>query len=378
MAEETAQERTERATGKRVSDAREKGNVLRSRELNTTILLLASGGGLFMLGGGVLNGIGGVFRHQLAIERAAVFDDHAITEAMKATLYHVLMFMAPFFILVTLAALLAPLAFGGIAFSTKPLVIDFTKLNPITGLQRVVGLKGVIEVLKALAKFAVIAAMAVAVLWHWSSDLMALGMQGPRRALGLTGGYLLWSFLLISGAMALIAAVDVPFQRWDYYRQLKMTRQEIKDEFKETDGRPEVKGRIRTLQREYSRRRMMAAVPKADVVVVNPQHYAVALRYDQARMAAPVVVAKGADYVAFQIRSIAKSHHVPILSAPALARAIYFSTELDQEIPAGLYVAVAKVLAYVYQLRKWHRTGRDEPLTMAEELPIPDELKRGE
>lgn len=378
MAEDSAQERTEKASQKRLQDAREKGQVPRSRELNTTTVLLVAASGLLVMGSYMVKGLDRLFHSHLTIDRVQVFDDRAVGAALYDTLIRVLELMAPLFVLVTLAALLAPMALGGVTFSGEALKLDFTRLDPVKGLKRVFGPKGLMELAKALVKFAVIGAIAVALLWYWSTGLMSLGLQSVDEALGYTGGYIVWALLLISGGMALIAAVDVPFQVWDHARQLKMTRQEIKDEYKETDGQPEVKSRLRSLQREFTQRRMMAAVPQADVVVVNPQHYAVALRYDQNRMTAPVLMAKGTDYLALQIRSIAKSHNVPILSAPPLARAIYHSTEVDKEIPAGLYVSVAKVLAYIYQLRRKHRRQSDEPLTMEEELPIPDEFRREE
>ena len=376
MAEDTAQERTEQATPKRLREAREEGQLPRSRELSTMALLLSASGGILALGPGVIRGLDNIFHERLMLSKSQLFDDAAITTALKDAVTHTLEVMAPFFILVTIVALLAPMALGGVAFSGKALAFKWDRLNPIQGLKKLFGPRGLMELVKALAKFAVIGVVAVMVLWHWSGQLMALGMQPLRPALAQAIYLLAWSFLLVSAALVLIAVVDVPFQLWDFSRQMKMTRQEIRDEFKETDGRPEVKSRVRRMQREFSRRRMMAEVPKADVVVVNPQHFAVALKYDQDSMGAPVVVAKGADYIALQIRSIARSHHVPILSSPALARAIYYSTELNKEVPAGLYVAVAKILAYVYQLRRRHRADSDEPLTMEEDLPIPDDLRR--
>jgi flagellar biosynthetic protein FlhB len=182
-----------------------------------------------------------------------------------------------------------------------------------------------------------------------------------------------WSFVACSSALIIVAAIDAPFQLWQHNKQLKMTKQEIRDENKETEGRPEVKGRIRALQHELSRRRMMEAVPTADVIITNPTHYAVALSYDPSRMKAPVVVAKGADLIAANIRAVADKHHVAIVSAPPLARALYASTELDQEIPGGLYVAVATILTYVYQLRATAAAGEMPPET-PHDLPIPDEL----
>ena len=376
MAEETAQERTEKATPKRLREAREEGQVPRSRELTTMAMLMASSGGMLLLGPHIINGLDKVIHDRLSLGKRQIFDENTIINSLRDSALHTLEVMAPFFVLVTVVALLAPIALGGITFSGKALSFKWDRLDPVQGLKKLFGPRGLMELVKALAKFAVVAAVSVMVLWHWSGQLVSLGMQPLRPALAQTTHLLGWSFLLISCALILIAAVDVPFQLWDFSRQMRMSRQEIRDEFKETDGRPEVKSRVRRMQREFSRRRMMAEVPKADVVVVNPEHFAVALKYDQESMGAPVVVAKGADYIALQIRSIARSHRVPILSAPTLARAIYYSTELNKEIPAGLYVAVAKVLAYVYQLRRKHHRDSDEPLTMKEELPVPEDLRR--
>lgn len=376
MAETTGQERSEKATAKRRQEAREEGNVPRSRELTTTAVLLTAAAGLLLLGGHMAEGLNRLLHTGLNISKAQIFSDDAVLAALKEGMVQALTLMAPLLLMIAAAAILAPMALGGFTFSTKALGFNPARMDPIKGLQKVFGPSGFMEVIKALVKFALVAGVSVAVLWHWYSDLMSLGQQAVGPALTEAAHLIGWSLLLISAAMLLVVAADVPFQLWNFGNQIKMTRQEVKDEFKETEGRPEVKGRIRQLQREYSRRRMMAAVPKADVIVVNPEHFAVALRYDQTRMGAPVVVAKGVDYLALEIRAVARAHRVPILSAPALARAIYYSTDLDKEIPAGLYVAAAKVLAYVYQLRaKGRRTG-DRPLTMKDELPIPEDLRR--
>lgn len=374
--QDTAQERTEEPTAKKRQEAQDEGQVPRSRELTTMAVLLVASASLLMLGGHIVGGIDSVFYERLTIDREDLFDRATIPIALEETVVQALTFMAPFFILVVLVAALGPVALGGFAFSGKAVALKFDRLDPIKGLKKIFGPQGLMELAKALGKFAVIATTGVLVLWSWTNDFLSLGMQSVDKALA-QGGYLLaWALFLVSSSLVLIAAVDVPFQLWNHTRQLRMTKQEVKDEQKETDGQPEVKNRIKNLQREFSQRRMMAEVPKADVVVVNPEHYAVALRYDQDSMSAPVVVAKGVDYIALQIRSIAKSHKVPLLSAPALARALYHSTELNKEIPAGLYVAVAKVLAYIYQLRRAHRADSEKPVSMSEDLPIPDELRR--
>lgn len=202
-----------------------------------------------------------------------------------------------------------------------------------------------------------------------------LGSEPLRSGLAHTAHIVGWSFLAVSSVLVLIAAVDVPFQLWDHSNKLKMTKQEVKDEQKQTEGNPEVKGRIRAVQRQMSQQRMMADIPTADVVVTNPTHYAVALRYDQEGSGAPVVVAKGADLIAGQIRKVAAANEVAIVEAPPLARALYFNTDIGQEIPAGLYVAVAQLLAYIYQLKHMHTTGRETPAPPAD-LPVPEELLR--
>jgi flagellar biosynthetic protein FlhB len=233
-----------------------------------------------------------------------------------------------------------------------------------------------IELVKALAKFLLIGTISTLILWSLRDQLLTLGMQEVNVAMADLGYLVVWVFLAISSSLLLIALIDVPFQLWNHNRQLKMTKQELKDESKETDGNPEQKGRIRQMQIELSQQRMMQDVPQADVVITNPTHYAVALRYDQSGDGAPMVVAKGADIMAQQIRMVADANEVPILEAPPLTRAVYYNTEIGEEIPAGLYIAIAQVLAFVFQLRRYNNRGGKKPHINTEDLPIPDELKR--
>ncbi|MFA7095480.1 MAG: flagellar biosynthesis protein FlhB [Gammaproteobacteria bacterium] len=376
MAEESGQERTERATGKRLREAREKGQIPRSRELNNMVMMLAASGGLVLLGQGMLQSLQGILRQAFQVERDSLFDPVAMLQSFGHLFGDALMLLAPFLLLMIVAAVIGPLAIGGWSFSAQALTLKWERLNPVKGLGKIFSWRGLVELGKALAKFAVVATVAVTLLWNLASELLGLGFEPYERAFDHAVSLFVKAFIILSASLVLIAAVDVPFQLWDYARQLRMTRQEVKDEFKETEGRPEVKSRIRRLQRELAQRRMMEEVPKADVVITNPTHYAVALRYDQDKMKAPRVVAKGSDLVAARIRAVASEHRVPIFSAPPLARAIYFSTEIGREIPAGLYVAVAQVLAYVYQLKTWAPGGaRPEPPA---DLPVPEEfLKRG-
>jgi flagellar biosynthetic protein FlhB len=372
MAAETGQERTEQATPKRLREAREKGQVPRSKELNSMALLMAAGGGFLLMGESILTGIQDILSNGLAIEHARTMDKYTVVEVFGNTLLQSLLVLAPIFLLLTVVVIMTPLGLGGWSFSTKAISFKWEKLDPIKGVGRIFALRGLMELIKVLAKFVLVAAISAMILWSLIDEILGLGAESLKPALAHAANLCGWSFLASSSVLIIIAVIDVPFQLWQHAKQLKMTKQEVKDEAKETDGRPEVKGRIRALQQELSQRRMMEAVPEADVVITNPTHYAIALRYDQHNMQAPVVVAKGADLVAARIRMLADQHSVAIVSAPPLARALFASTELNQEIPAGLYVAVANVLSYVYQLNAIE-IG-DEMPEQPTDLPIPDEL----
>ena len=372
MAAETGQERTEQATPKRLREAREKGQVPRSKELNSMALLMAAAGGFLLMGETVLTGMQDILSNGLAIENVRNMDKYSVVEILGSTLVQSLLVVAPIFLLLTVVVIMTPVGLGGWSFSTKAISFKWEKIDPIKGVGRIFAWRGLMELVKVLAKFGLVAAISAMILWSLIDEILGLGAESLKPALAHVANLCGWSFLASSSALILIAAIDVPFQLWQHAKQLKMTKQEIKDEAKETDGRPEVKGRIRALQQELSQRRMMEAVPEADVVITNPTHYAIALRYDQYNMQAPVVVAKGADLVAARIRMVADQNSVAIVSAPPLARALYASTDLNREIPAGLYVAVANVLSYVYQLNAIE-TG-DEIPEQPTDLPIPDEL----
>ena len=373
MAENTAQERTERATPKRLREAREKGQVPRSRELNSMTLLMASAGGFLLMGDSILSGLRDMLQHGLSVKNAQSINAHGLIEILASTALQSLLLVAPFFLLITVVILATPIGLGGWSFSLKAISFKWEKLDPVKGLGRIFALRGLMELSKVLAKFALVAGISAIILWSLIDELVGLGDEPLEMAISHVARLCGWSFISCSSGLIVVALIDVPFQLWQHNKQLKMSKQEVKDETKETDGRPEVKGRIRALQQELSQRRMMEAVPAADVIITNPTHYAVALSYDQFKMKAPVVVAKGADLIAANIRAVAKQHNVAIVSAPPLARALYASTELDQEIPAGLYVAVATILTYVYQLRTTYANGNAPP-DVPEDLPIPDEL----
>ncbi|MFD2112954.1 flagellar biosynthesis protein FlhB [Thiorhodococcus fuscus] len=369
MAEnENGQEKSEAPTGKRVRDAREKGQIARSRELNTVVVLLAGATSLLLFGGYFGTRIANLMTDALDLERGLIFDPALMVSHLAALIERALLILAPLFVILVVVALLGPLLIGGINFSSKSLTPKFSKLNPISGIKRVFSVTGLMELVKGIGKFvlvALVAGLAIKMIW---GTLLALGDQPVEQAIVQTGRMAAWVFLIASIALIAVAAIDVPFQLWNHNKQLKMTLQEVKDEFKETEGKPEVKGRIRQLQMEASRRRMMTEVPKADVVITNPTHYAVALQYQPATMRAPRLLAKGTDATAKVIRDIAEEHQITLVEAPRVARAIYFTTDLDQDIPGGLFVAVARILAYVYQLKR-----DDLGVDLPDELPVPDE-----
>lgn len=372
MAETDREERTENATAKRLEQAREKGQVPRSQDLNTTLLLLLSSLALLVLGPTMLGGLSELVRNGLSIRPDELLHSDRLIAVLVADFRFAFVVLTPFLLVTVVASLLGPLALGGWTFSGESLTFNLDKLNPVKGLGRLFSSHGLVELVKSIAKVALVGGVAAAMLWHLRGRILALRYE-PLAPAAAHGAHLIGvSLLVLSAALALIAAIDVPYQIWSHGRQLRMTRQEVKDEFKETEGDPQIRARVRRMQREMAQRRMMEEVPKADVVVTNPTHFAVALRYDQGKMGAPRVVAKGADLVAFRIRSVAEAHAIPIFSAPPLARALYHRTQLDQEIPAALYVAVAQVLAYVYHLRTAREQGFDEPPPPTD-LPVPDD-----
>jgi len=362
-------ERTEQPTQKRIDEARKKGQVPRSVELNTAAVVLVVGAGLHLLGGHLGSGMADLMRVGLSFSREQALDETLAVSAFAGSMMNALLTLAPLLGLTVVAALSAPLLIGGWNLSFGVLAPDFSRLSPLSGLKRIFSMRGLVELSKAFLKFLLVAAVAVVFLWLHTDDLLALGAQPIASAVGnaltLSGN----AFLLLAGALAIIAAIDVPFQLWQHSQSLKMTRHEIREEMKESEGSPEVKGRIRQVQEALARRRMMQEIPKADVIVVNPTHFAVALRYDDQRMRAPIVVAKGADEIAAKIREVAGEHFIPIFEAPPLARALFRHVAIGGEVPASLYVAVAQVLTYVYHVRTAQRSGSTPPPPPTIETP---------
>ncbi len=376
MAEsESGQDKTEDPTEKRKQDSREKGEVARSKELNTLAVMLAGAGALLVFGGVLAQDLLEIMRLNFSLPREVLLNTDSMVQYLLHSGKIALVAVQPILTVLLIAAVLGPISLGGWLFAASSLAPKFSRMNPASGLKRMFSSTALIELLKAFAKFLIVLCVALSVLSSDIDDLLRIAHEPLEQALIHSVLLVGWSTLWIACGLLVIAAVDVPVQLYQSHKKLLMTKQEIRDEHKDQEGRPEVKQRIRQLQREMSQRRMMAAIPEADVVITNPTHYAVALKYDPEKGSAPVLLAKGSDFLALKIREIAVANEVLLLESPALARSIYYSTELEQEIPAGLYLAVAQVLAYVYQIRQ-HRAGKGKRPDPLKDLPIPPDLRR--
>lgn len=373
MAEDSDAEKTEPASAKRLEQAREEGDVPRSREIGTFTVLMASGTALWTMGEGVVRHMNSALVSGLSLDREQVFNADVLLIRVGVDVTQVLLACLPLAALVMAVALASPLLIGGWLFSVNSLMPNFGRMNPLKGLGNMISMHALVELLKAIVKTILVSIVAWMMIRHLKDDVLALALEPLKLGAAHMAHMIGVSFLTMVGALGLIALIDGPYQLWHYADKLKMTRQEVIQESKESDGNPQVKAKIRSLQREMARRRMMSAVPTADVVVTNPTHYAVALKYSDGKMRAPQVVAKGSDAVAAKIREIAKENNVPIMEAPPLARALYQYAELGDEIPEGLYTAVAEVLAYVFQLKVFNNRGGKRP-ERPSKIEVPPEL----
>ena len=354
MSEQDQEDRTEEPTEKRLREAREKGDVPRSRELGNVAVLGVTALALMSLASGLGDASQGWLRQALMVDPAVLGHPDRLIPHAAALMAGLMMPVLPVIAAALAACFIAPALMGGLRFSNKALQPDFKRLNPMSGLKRIYGKEGFAELLRSLLRVVLIIGVGGWVVWSAFDDMLAMPRMSLHSAIGTGLDTAVTALLAMAGSLALLAAIDVPWQRWQHRSKLKMTKQEIRDELKQTEGNPEIKARVRQVARQMSQRRMMEAVPTADVVVMNPTHYAVALKYDPANMRAPKVVAKGVDELALLIRDAAQRHGIAVLEAPPLARALYRTAQVDQEIPVKLYAAVAQVLSYVFQLRRWH------------------------
>ena len=372
MAEESDLEKTEPASSRRLEQAREEGQVPRSREVGAFLILLVAASAFWSIGPWMMQRTAALVRRGLIFDESQLRDPQSMMLRFTDLSLDALLSLAPLILALVVAALASPFFLGSWNFSLKTLSLDLGRLDPIKGLSRLVSWSGLAELVKAVAKALLVAGVAIWVLWSQRDEIFSIFGQSIATGLSSAGHLVSYSFLMIVMAMLLIVAVDVPFQLWQYHDKLKMSKDEVRQEGKEMEGNPEVKGRIRQLQREAARKRMMGAVPTADVIVTNPTHFAVALAY-KSGMGAPKVLAKGMGEIALRIREIGAENGVPMLEAPPLARALYRHADIDQEIPSALYAAVAEVLAYVYQLANWRQLGGNYPIP-PREIAVPPDL----
>jgi len=375
MASDDGGERTEDPTPKRIEEARKKGQIARSKELGTAAVLIGTAIALIIVGSDLSRAMAQIMKAGLSLKREQIFDPKVMLHVWEQIANELIAPMGWLFFIVTVAAFIGNTLLGGMNVSSDAMMPKFSKMSPFNGFKRMFGIQAAVELVKSIAKVSVVGGVMWWLLsWQFANILgLSTGILPGSAfdALNLVA----WIFFTLCCSLLLIAAIDVPYQIWNHKKQLKMTKQEIKDEYKGSEGSPEVKNRIRQLQMEMSNRRMMSDVPEADVIVTNPTHYSVALKYKSDGPGAPVVVAQGVDEIALKIREIAREYDIPVMQSPALARAIFHSTEVGEVIPEGLYVAVAQILAYIFQLNNFRKGKGKRPKALPKEFDIPKHLR---
>ena len=365
MSDDDSSQRTEQPTARRLRRARDEGQVARSVELSAAAVTLSATLMFFMMGGAWLNSLSDYFAAGFTFDRKLLETPALLPAAFASQLTHAFMLLLPVLLVVLVVAVLAAGATGGYLFSLDSVLPKASKLNPITGLKRMFGPTAAVELLKALLKVSIVSVVLLLLVDRHSAELLMLGSMALKPALALAGSLISESALWLTFSLVFIAMIDVPYQRFTFMKRMRMTKQEIMDEMKDMEGRPEVKAQIRRRQREVANARMMQKVKEADVIITNPEHFAVALSYDPSSDGAPILLAKGADHMALRIRTEANNHGIEIFAAPELARALYFTTNLEQAIPDALYFAVAQVIAYVFGL------GQVQPGIAPMARPVP-------
>ncbi len=372
MAEDSDLERTEPPSPRRLEEARRKGQVPRSRELSTFAVLMTGLLSAFWAGPALYAAIKQIMLTEFSFSHASLADPGQMPLHFISSMRIALLALMPIFLATLLAAVLTPILIGGWLFSLETLSPNFGRMNPMSGIGRMFSMRSIVEMFKTILKSGLVGGIAALTLWNERDQFLALVTMPMDSGLFYLWQMMRFTLLMSVSGIALIVLIDVPYQLWDYHKGLRMTKEEVRQEMKEMEGSPEIKSRIRQLQREAARKRMMSAIPKADVIVTNPTHYAVAIQYE-AGMRAPKVVAKGSFLLAERIIEIAKEHKVAIVRTPPFARALYHHAELGEEIPAALYTAAAEVLAYIYQLKQFQRHGGAAP-ELNDNLPVPAEL----
>ena len=351
MAEQdTSQERTEEPTAKRLEKAHEDGQVARSQELSVAAMMIGAASFMYLFGGNLMTGLSELFTSGFVFDRKDVFSDNLLPAAFGSHALQSMLVLLPLFLFTVVIALGSAGIIGGYLFSLKSLAPKLSKVNPLQGFKRMFGLKAVVDLIKALTKFSLVGLVLYLVVSQSFSAITHLGFMSVEPAMASAGEMIAKGTILVTLTLIIAAAIDIPYQIHEFNKKIRMTKQEVKDELKDTEGRPEVKAQIRRKQREMALGSMLEAVAEADVVIVNPEHFAVALSYDPSSDSAPILVAKGVDFIAENIKQKAGESGVTVFSSPSLARALYFTTEINQSVPEALYHAVAQVIAYVFSL----------------------------
>ncbi|MEY8253201.1 MAG: flagellar biosynthesis protein FlhB [Colwellia sp.] len=375
MADSDSGEKTEEPTAKKLTDARKKGQIARSKDLGTFFVLVGSACAMLLMGKPLARAMANMMSHMFSLSRQETMDINALFKVISSGIYQVIPPLLWFFFIVMLAAFIGNTLLGGMSFSSEAMMPKASKLSPAAGFKRMFGVQAAVELIKSILKFFVVFIVAFLLLSGLFEEILGLSRETIPTNFEHAITMLQWMFLVLALSIGLIVVIDAPYQVWNHNRQLKMTKQEIKDENKSTEGSPEIKGRIRRTQYEMSQRRMMQDVPESDVVITNPTHYSIALKYDAAVGGAPVVSAKGVDEMAIHIRTIAKEHQIEIIQSPALARSLYYTAEVGDDIPEELFAAVAQILAFIFQLNEHKKGNARKPTPVAKELPIPDEFR---
>ena len=375
MADSDSGEKSEEPTAKKLADARKKGQIARSKDLGTFFVLVGSACAMLVVGNTLATSMASMMRHLFSISRQEAMDVNALFKVINDGVYQIVAPLLWFFIIVALAAFIGNILLGGMSFSWEAMMPKASRLSPIAGFKRMFGAQAAVELVKSILKFFVIFMVAFLLLNGLFDEILGLSRETIPNNFEHAVTMLLWMFLVLALSIGVIVVIDAPYQVWNHNRQLKMTKQEIKDEHKSSEGSPENKGRIRRTQYELSQRRMMADVANSDVIITNPTHFSIALKYDAAVGGAPVLSAKGVDEMALHIRTIAKEHQIEIIQAPALARSLYYTAEVGDDIPEELFAAVAQVLAFIFQLNEHKKGNAKKPIPVAKELPIPDDFK---
>ena len=375
MASSDSGEKSEEPTAKKLTDARKKGQIARSKDLGTLFVLVGSACAMLLMGNSLATSMANMMRHLFSLNRQESMDVNALFKVINDGVFQIFAPLFWIFFIVMMAAFIGNILLGGMSFSWQAMAPKASKLSPLAGFKRMFGAQAAVELIKSILKFFVVFIVAFLLLSGLFEEILGLSREAIPNNFEHATTMLLWMFLVLALSIVIIVVIDAPYQVWNHNRQLKMTKQEVKDEHKSTEGSPEVKGRIRRTQYEMSQRRMMEDVPNSDVVITNPTHYSIALKYDAVEGGAPVLSAKGIDEMALHIRTIAKEHEIEIIQSPALARSLYYTAEVGDEIPEELFAAVAQVLAFIYQLNE-HKKGRaKKPIPVAKELPIPEEFR---